>query len=88
MTRAEVVAILRPMNPRAEDAKIAIYAQAYIEHQHAQAQIDRHGTMVEAKKGALPVENPYTVVRDRTAKTMLTLALRTGDLWTREKDHK
>ena len=86
--RSEVIAILRPLNPRASDAQVSIYASAYVEHVHAQAQIDRHGSMVEAKKGALPVENPYTVVRDRTAKIMLGLALRTGDLWTRKKDQQ
>ena len=88
MTKQQVIDILRPLNPRASDAQIAIYAAAFVEHEVAQANIDANGTIVFHPRTGSPIDNPYTTVRDRTAKIMLGLALRTGDLWTRKKDHQ
>lgn len=83
MTKNEVIDLLRPLNPKASDAQIAIYAAAFVEHAVAQTNIDANGTIVFHPRTGSPIENPYTSVRDSRAKLMLGLALRTGDLWTR-----
>lgn len=82
VTKGDVIAKLRPLNPRASDAEIAIYAAAFLEHRTAQANIDAHGTIVFHPRTGSPIDNPYVAVRDRTAKSLLSLGLRTGDLWT------
>jgi hypothetical protein len=81
MTKADIIAALRALNPRATDAHVAIYAAAFLEHSTAQANIDRHGTIVFHPRTGSPIDNPYVSVRDRSAKTLLSLALKTGDLW-------
>ena len=82
---AEVVAILREQNPTKKDAELYIYATAFLEHAEAQANIDEHGTIVMHPRTGSPVDNPYTVVRDRAAKMLLSLALKTGGLWQKSK---
>lgn len=86
MTKPEIIALLREQNPTRHDVDLVIYAEAYIEHEAAQAKVEKLGSIVvnegEKGKGAKAyVDNPYIAVRDRTAKTMLELKLRTGRLW-------
>jgi len=81
MTKSEVVGALRMCNPYTTDAELVIYASAFLEHRAAQAHIDQNGTILKHPKTEAPFENPYLSIRDRTARVMLKLALKTGDLW-------
>ena len=47
----------------------------------AQAKVEKLGSIVVNEKTKMPVDNPYIAVRDRTARTMMDLKLRTGGLW-------
>lgn len=81
MTKPEIIALLREQNPTRHDVDLVIYAEAYIEHEAAQAKVEKLGSIVINEKTKMPVDNPYITVRDRTARTMMDLRLRTGNLW-------
>lgn len=81
MTKLEVVAALRAANPYASDTEVHVFASALLEHRAAQANIDENGTIVFHPTTAAPITNPFVAVRDSTARTLLKLGLKTGDLW-------
>lgn len=81
MTKPEIIALLREQNPTRHDVDLVIYAEAYIEHEAAQGKVEKLGSIVVNEKTKMPVDNPYIAVRDRTARTMMDLKLRTGRLW-------
>lgn len=81
MTKPEIIALLREQNPTRHDVDLVIYAEAFVEHRTAQEKVEKLGSIVINEKTKMPVDNPYIAVRDRTAKTMLELKLRTGSLW-------
>lgn len=81
MTKPEIIALLREQNPTRHDVDLVVYAEAYIEHEAAQAKVEKLGSIVINEKTKMPVDNPYIAVRDRTARTMMDLKLRTGNLW-------
>lgn len=81
MTKPEIIALLREQNPTRHDVDLVVYAEAYIEHEAAQAKVEKLGSIVINEKTKMPVDNPYIAVRDRTARTMMDLKLRTGRLW-------
>lgn len=81
MTKPEIIALLREQNPTRHDVDLVVYAEAYIEHEAAQAKVEKLGSIVINEKTKMPVDNPYIAVRDRTARTMMDLRLRTGNLW-------
>lgn len=81
MTKPEIIALLREQNPTRHDVDLVVYAEAYIEHDAAQAKVEKLGSIVINEKTKMPVDNPYIAVRDRTARTMMDLRLRTGNLW-------
>ena len=68
-------------NPRADVAKVAIYAYALDEYRAAQANIDEHGSVVFHPRTGAPIPNPYLPIRDRAASRMLGLRLRAVGLW-------
>ena len=81
MTKPEIIALLREQNPTRHDVDLVVYAEAFIEHEAAQAKVEKLGSIVINEKTKMPVDNPYIAVRDRTARTMMDLKLRTGGLW-------
>lgn len=76
--RTRLVDSLRASNPYAQPAAIMIYVDALAEYRHAQAEIEKHGTVM-VKNGA-PIENPYLKVRDRAAKMLLATRIKTKEL--------
>ncbi len=81
VTRPELLARLRELNPRATPMVLAMYADAFEEYRAAQANISAHGSIVSHPKTGAPIANPYCVVRDRAAKTLRDLRVNDGDLW-------
>lgn len=82
MTKAQIIAHLRPLNPsRRDDIGLVLYAEAFIEHAIAQAKIEKLGSIVINEKTKMPVDNPYIAVRDRTGRTMREVNIRTDGLW-------
>jgi phage terminase small subunit len=78
--KRRAVAILTADNPRKADA-VAIYADAWIEYQEAQRNIDEHGAVVFHPRTGAPIENPYLAARNRASALMLKIKLRTDRLW-------
>ena len=76
--RDRLTTSLRSSNPYAQPAAIMIYVDALAEYRHAQAEIEKHGTVMV--KNGTPIENPYLKVRDRAAKMLLATRIKTKEL--------
>jgi phage terminase small subunit len=67
MTKAEVIEKLTKANPSARSSDLQIYADAFLEYQAAQKNIDEHGSVVFHPKTGAPIDNPFCRVRDRAS---------------------
>ncbi len=81
VTRDEILKVLRRENPAAKLDKVTIYADAMVEYLAAQANIAQHGSIVFHPRTGAPIENPYLKVRNAASKLLVSLGLRSGDLW-------
>lgn len=81
MGKVEDVAALTAQNPRADPAKVVIYADALADYRAAQSNIDEHGAIVFHPRTGAPIPNPYLVVRDQAARRLVSLGLRSVGLW-------
>lgn len=81
-TKDDVLRILREDNPSRQLApKIAIYADAFLEYQAAQANIDEHGAVVFHPRTGAPIDNPFIRVRNAASKLMLQMRVNATRLW-------
>lgn len=82
MTKEEIIAALTGANKSARQSDIAIYADAFIEYQAAQKNIDEHGSIVFHPRTGSPIDNPYAKVRDRASATIRAMkSIRADALW-------
>ena len=81
VTRDDVIAKLRELNPRAAQMDLAMYADLFAEYRAAQANITEHGAIVSHPKSGAPISNPYIAVRNAAAKTLRALRIQAGALW-------
>jgi phage terminase small subunit len=79
MTKAEVIEKLTKANPSARASDVAIYADAFMEYQAAQKNIDEHGSVVFHPKTGAPIDNPFCRVRDRASALILKMRAIKGD---------
>ena len=82
MTKAEIFAELRRLNPDARDVHVVVFADALMDYRAAQANIDEHGAIVIHPRTGAPITNPYLAVREQSAKQLLALKIDSTGLWT------
>lgn len=83
IARDEAIQILMDFDNELEMDRVCMYADAFVEYQEAQANIEEHGAIVLHPRTGAPIPNPYSDVKARAMKTMLSLKLgdATGWLW-------
>jgi hypothetical protein len=85
MTRDQILKTLQELNPRLMDVDLHPVSAALYEYRQAQANIDEFGVIVMHPRTGTPMENPYTVVRDRAVKTIREASkkriVKTDGLW-------
>lgn len=85
----DVIRILTEDNPRMRVDMIRIYASAFRDYQHAEANIAEHGTIVYHPRTGAPIENPYLKVRSGAQSTMLRCKLRNVTrVWPKSLRHR
>lgn len=83
IVKADVVAQVQALNPKARKQDVRIYADALVEYREAQANIDEHGAIVFHPRTGSPIENPYTKVRNSAASRLSKFKkMKTDPLWT------
>jgi phage terminase small subunit len=83
MTATEALAILRADNPAAPLAELTMYAEAFVLHRAASANIQRNGALkIHERTGAMVV-NPHQSVVAEQMRVMLALqrVRKTDRLW-------
>ena len=83
MEKVDIKRHLHKLNDGIDDSIISMYADLFIDYQHAQANIAENGTVVFHPKTGAPVMNPLLAVRDSAMGRLLKMDLDTGDLWSR-----
>jgi phage terminase small subunit len=81
MTRAEIIAELKRLNPAAPAHRIAIYADAFLLYREASDNIAKCGAITAHPRTGAPLENPYLKVRAAQSAIMMKISLKAGDLW-------
>ncbi len=69
---------IRAANTWASESSILVFVDALAEYQDAQDKISKVGAVL--MKDGRPIENPWLVVRDRAAKTLLASRIKTKEL--------
>ena len=87
---AEVLALLRELNPQRSRAAVSMYADAFADYRAAQRNIRLNGTMVAHPRTGAPIENPYLKIRETARRALLDLrakgGLRVDPLWLDDED--
>jgi hypothetical protein len=86
MTRLEIIAELRELNPKARDTLLYLWADAFLEYQKLQAVCMASGPVMrdkdkEGKPYGRPYPNPVFALRDKAGERLISIHLATGDLW-------
>jgi phage terminase small subunit len=81
MTRTEVMAHLREINPGRQTDKLVMYVDAYMDYQEAADNIRENGAVVAHPKTGAPFDNPYLKVRQQMLVTLQKMNLNTEGLW-------
>lgn len=85
VSKQEAIAALREANPSAKAQDLELYANAWMDYQTAQANIDEHGTIVFHPKTGAPIENPFFKIRAAAAAQLQKIPrLKTDALWSDE----
>jgi phage terminase small subunit len=79
--RAAVVGYLCRVNGTASAARVALYADAFLEYRLAQANIREHGPVVLHPRTGAPIDNPLLKVRDRARAALQKQHMRSDELW-------
>lgn len=83
LEKRPIVEALKKENPDATTAVVMMYADAFIDYQEAQSNIDIHGAVVMHPRTGAPIDNPYLKVRTGAAAAMRGLEIRSERLWNR-----
>ena len=82
MTRPEIVAILQRDNPRARQAVVSLYADAFLTYQEATADLAQYGAIVQHPRTGQPMPNPYPSLQAAARTVLQKLAIyKTDALW-------
>ena len=83
MTRDEIIAELKRLNPKARDTLVQLWARSFIEFKKAEATVARYGLVMRDEVGK-PHANPAIRLRDNAADRLMAIHIKTGDLWSQE----
>jgi phage terminase small subunit len=81
LPKGPIIETLKQENPTAPTAAIQMYADAFVDYQEAQQNIDRNGAIVFHPRTGAPIDNPYLRVRERAAAALRKLEIKADTLW-------